>query len=128
MRLKHVFVAGELIRDDMFIILGVQELGAGSDKQQFDVKDTIIKLLRDNLRLEVLSLGPKIPTEIRINVENPFNPDPNLHKTLEKIRSPTSATRRPAVLQRLKVTRRSLYHWLQRKSNEHRRQASLTNN
>ncbi|PWA60729.1 Pentatricopeptide repeat-containing protein [Artemisia annua] len=48
------------------------------------VVDTIIKLLQDNLGLEVLSLGPKIPTDIRINVENPFNPHPDLDKTLER--------------------------------------------
>lgn len=113
-----VFVfAGDYVRDDMFIILGVQELGTAAEKHQIDVRDTIIKLLQDNLGLEVLSLGPKIPTDIRINVENPFNPHPDLDKTLERSRLPTSPTRRPVVLQRLKVTRRSLYHWLQRKSN-----------
>ncbi|XP_071705828.1 pentatricopeptide repeat-containing protein At5g02830, chloroplastic [Rutidosis leptorrhynchoides] len=103
---------GELISDDMFIILGVHKIG---EDHQFGVKDTIIKLLRDNLNLEVLSLGPKIPTEIRINVENPFNPQPDLDETLENMRS-TSPSRRPVVLQRLKVTRRSLYRWLQKKS------------
>lgn len=121
--IKENYHPGESIRDDMFIVLGIQEVGAAADKHQFDVKDTIIKLLRDDLCLEVLSLGPKIPTEIRINVENPFNPHSNL---LDK---KTSPTRRPAVLQRLKVTRRSLYHWLQRNSNEQRRrQVSHTHN
>lgn len=119
---------GELISDDLFIILGVLEHGAAADKHQFDVKDTIIKLLRDNLSLEVLSLAPKIPTESRINVENPFNPHPDLDETLKRMRSPTSPSRRPIVLQRLKVTRRSLFHWLQRKSNENRRQVFYTNN
>ncbi|GJW26795.1 pentatricopeptide repeat-containing protein [Tanacetum coccineum] len=115
--IKENYNPGDYVRDDMFIILGVQELGTAAEKHQIDVRDTIIKLLRDNLGLEVLSLGPKIPTDIRINVENPFNPHPDLDKTLERSRLPTSPTRRPAVLQRLKVTRRSLYHWLQRKFN-----------
>ncbi|PWA64376.1 tetratricopeptide repeat (TPR)-like superfamily protein [Artemisia annua] len=115
--IKENYNPGDYVRDDMFIILGVQELGTAAEKHQIDVRDTIIKLLRDNLGLEVLTLGPKIPTDIRINVENPFNPHPDLDKTLERSRLPTSPTRRPAVLQRLKVTRRSLYQWLQRKSN-----------
>lgn len=108
--IKENYQPGELIRDDMLIVLGVHEVD--DDKHQFDVKDTLIKLLRENLSLEVISLGPKIPSEIRINVENPFNPNPDLDKTLETIRSPN---RRPAVFQRLKVTRKSLYHWLQKK-------------
>ncbi|KAL4576552.1 hypothetical protein LXL04_012648 [Taraxacum kok-saghyz] len=103
--IKENYQPGELIRDDMFIVLGVHEVG---DKHQFDVKDTINKLLRDNLGLEVVSLGPKTPSEIKINVENPFHPNPDL----DGIRSPN---RRPAVFQRLKVTRKSLYHWLQKK-------------
>nr|XP_043632134.1 pentatricopeptide repeat-containing protein At5g02830, chloroplastic [Erigeron canadensis] len=127
--IKENYRPGELISDDMFIILGVQEVGAAADKNQFDVKETIIKLLQDTLSLEVLSLGPKIPTDIRINVENPFNPRPDLDETLKRMRSPpTSPTRRPVVLQRLKVTRRSLYQWLQRKSNANRRQVFYTNN
>lgn len=103
------------MRDDMFIILGVQEVGTNVDKNEFDVKDAIIKLLKDNLGLEVLSLGPKIPTEIRINVENPFNSQPDIHETIEGTKLSKSPSRRPAVLHRLKVTRRSLYRWLQKK-------------
>ncbi|KAK9061447.1 hypothetical protein SSX86_018628 [Deinandra increscens subsp. villosa] len=120
--IKENYHPGKLMKDDMFIILGVQEVGTAVDKNEFDVKDAIIKLLKDNLGLEVLSLGPKIPTEIRINVKNPFNSQPDLHETLEGTKSSNSPTRRPAVLHRLKVTRRSLYHWLQKKvQSENRR-------
>lgn len=108
--IKENYHSGELVRDDMLIILGVHEVG---DKHEFDVKDTIIKLVRDNLGLEIVSLGPKIPSEIiRINVENPFHPNPDLLLLDKTLRPPN---RRPAVFQRLKVTRRSLYHWLQKK-------------
>ncbi|KAJ0704674.1 putative tetratricopeptide-like helical domain superfamily [Helianthus annuus] len=113
--IKENYHPGEFMRDDMFIILGVQEVGTAVDKNEFDVKDAIVKLLKDNLGLEVLSLGPKMPTEIRINVENPFNSQPDLHETLEGTKLSKSSNRRPAVLHRLKVTRRSLYHWLQKK-------------
>ncbi|KAI3799489.1 hypothetical protein L1987_34787 [Smallanthus sonchifolius] len=114
--IKENYHPGEFMRDDMLIILGVQEVGTAVDKNEFDVKDAIIKLLKDNLGLEVLSLGPKILTEIRIKVENPFNSQPDLHETLEGTKLSTSPTRRPAaVLHRLKVTRRSLYRWLEKK-------------
>ncbi|KAL8247403.1 hypothetical protein R6Q59_008619 [Mikania micrantha] len=121
--IKENYHPGEFMRDDMFIILGVQEVGTSVDKNEFDVKDAIIKLLKDNLGLEVLSLGPKIPNEIRINVENPFNSHPDLHEAIEETKLSKSPSRRPAVLHRLKVTRRSLYHWLQKKvQQENRRQ------
>ncbi|XP_076945065.1 pentatricopeptide repeat-containing protein At5g02830, chloroplastic-like [Bidens hawaiensis] len=116
--IKENYHPGQFMRDDVFIILGVQEVGTAVDENEYDVKDAIIKLLKDNLGLEVLSLGPKIPTNIRINVENPFSSQPDLHETLEEAKLSKSPNRRPTVLHRLKVTRRSLNRWLQKKWNE----------
>ncbi|KAF5781327.1 hypothetical protein HanXRQr2_Chr11g0482171 [Helianthus annuus] len=48
--------------------------------------------------------------DIKINVENPFNSQPDSHEKLEETKLSKSSTRRPAFLYRLKVTFRSLSH------------------
>lgn len=110
--LDCLIVAGDPIKDDMSILLGVQEVGAGAATHIFNIKDAIIKLLQDELGLEVLLTGPRIPIQ-----ENVATRSGTLPTQLE---SPTP-TRRPAVLLRLKVPKESLLHWLQRRFSAYNR-------
>lgn len=112
-------VAGSSVKDDVLIILGVQESDSGAVNCKFDVKDAIIKLLRDDLGLQVVLEESESATDrkIKVNLENPPASYPNSAETIISglpalLESPT---RRPADLLRLKVTRKSLYNWLQKR-------------
>lgn len=102
----------------MLIILGVRKADASPPKHESEVKDAIIKLLRDELGLEVLSAGPRIAA---LNKGSQLGSTLELHNLESIVKSeglPTemaSSTRRPVVLQRLKITKKSLHHWLQRR-------------
>lgn len=92
---KENYAQGNNINDDMLILLGISKRDSNPANHVADVKDTVIKLLHDQLGLEVF-----------------------LDKTLRKNRLPVasvSSTRRPAIVQRLKVTKKSLHFWLQRR-------------
>ncbi|CAK9138344.1 unnamed protein product [Ilex paraguariensis] len=117
-KIKENYSPGDKIKDDMLIILGVQELGAVGAKHESGVKDAIIKLLQDNLGLKVLLKGHKTATERKIHLENPFGSYSDMEEIIGGNELPPqmeSPTRRPAALQRLKVTKESLNHWLQRR-------------
>ncbi|KAK2999793.1 hypothetical protein RJ639_022856 [Escallonia herrerae] len=115
--IKENYTPGNPVKDDMLIILGVQEVGASAVKHELNVKDAIIKLLRSDLGLKVLLEGPSMA----IKRENPS------YSNLEDLRGsalPTqleSPTWRPAVLERLKITGESLSHWLRKRSGDSRR-------
>lgn len=99
--------AGNSLKDDMSIILGVQEV-VSSDAKHDSVKDAIVKLLQDDLGLEVIFEATRSMS---------LNSDADYKDTIA-VGFPTqleSPTRRPAGLHRLKVTRNSLYSWLQKK-------------
>lgn len=113
--IKENYTPGDSFRDDMFIILGVHEIRNTAAKHKFDVKDVITKLLRDDLGLEVLLTG-QVTTATAKRTENPFDPITNGSPT--QLASPT---RRPALIQRLKVTKSSLYRWLKRRSSHSKR-------
>lgn len=105
--IKENYTPGNSLKDDMSIILGVQEVGS-SDAKHDSVKDAIVKLLQDDLGLEVIFAGT---TSITLNSDADF-------KNTIAVGFPTqleSPTRRPADLHRLKVTRKSLYNWLQKR-------------
>ncbi|KAM7468145.1 hypothetical protein LguiB_015707 [Lonicera macranthoides] len=104
--IKESYIPGDPIKDDMSILLGVQEVGAGAVTHKFNMKDAIIKLLQDELGLEVLLTGPRIPTREDVATRSGTLPT--------KLDSP-APTRRPAVLLRLKVPKESLLHWLHRR-------------
>ncbi|KAK2977612.1 hypothetical protein RJ640_007248 [Escallonia rubra] len=114
--IKENYTPGNPVKDDMLIILGVQEVGASAVQHELNVKDAIIKLLRSDLGLKVLLAGPSMA----IKKENPS------YSNLEDLQGsalPTqleSPTWRPAVLERLKVTRESLSHWLRKRSGKPR--------
>ena len=93
----------------MLIILGVGN-EAVQEGQKLEVKEAIIKLLQDELGLEVLQKGLKIsPGREQIGSDS--------SGTNELPQKSKYSTRRPmVVIQRLKVTRESLRQWLNRKN------------
>ncbi|RVW39678.1 Pentatricopeptide repeat-containing protein, chloroplastic [Vitis vinifera] len=116
--IKENYILGHPIKDDILIILGIKKVDANLVEHESPVKGAIIKLLQDELGLEVAFAGPKIALDKRINLGGPPGSDPDWQEALGRNRLPTeleSSTRRPAVLQRFKVTRKSLDHWLQRR-------------
>lgn len=111
-----LMVAGNPINDDMLIILG--EPSVGISPPESEVKDTITKLLRDEMGLDVLMAGPRVTNDSKTIMENPPDSNSVSEEILGRECLPTqleSSTRRPVMLQRLKVTRKSLRQWLQRR-------------
>jgi len=101
-------VAGYSVKDDILIVLGIGKVvDPNPGKHNLEVKNAMIKLLQDELGLEVLSAGTRNALHEKTNMECPLESVLNLELD--------SSTRRPAVVQRLKVTRKSLHHWLQRR-------------
>jgi hypothetical protein len=114
-------VAGDSIKDDMLIMVGVHnEVDGGSTAHNLEVKGAITKLLQDELGLKVLATGPKIPLDTTIESESPIDSDQNLEESLGRRNELPSeliySTRRPVVLERLKVSRKSLQQWLRKRS------------
>ncbi|KAL1815966.1 hypothetical protein ACET3Z_018540 [Daucus carota] len=104
--IKENYTPGTLLKDDMSIILGVQEVGS-SDANHDNVKDAIIKLLRDDLGLEVISGATG-------SINSNSDTD-NINTITVGYPTGLESPRRPAVLQRLKVTKKSLNKWLQKR-------------
>lgn len=107
----------------MLIILGVSERHANAAKQKSEVKDAVMKLLQDELGLEVPLVEPQVKNGL-VDLQTPIDADPVLLETVGKnslSSKPLSSTRRPVILQRLKVTRKSLNHWLWRRADVIRR-------
>ena len=53
-------VAGHSVKDDMLIILGVRGGHMDAAKAKTEVKDAVMKLLQDELGLEVLMVEPQV--------------------------------------------------------------------
>lgn len=98
------------MKDDLLIILGQHKHGACVTKDEGGVAEAVIRLLQHDLALQVFendtNKGSPVSSSMNLKVED----NSRLAETLE------SPTRRPIVLQRIKVTRESLHHWLQRRS------------
>lgn len=98
----------------MLIILGTGEANTDSGKQEIAVKEALVRLLQDELSLMVLPAGQRYIKQDAHRVDD-ANQDtahtPENSKSFVSI----SSTRRPAILERLMVTKASLYQWLQRK-------------
>ncbi|KAK6244772.1 hypothetical protein QUC31_011181 [Theobroma cacao] len=121
--IKENHILGHSVKDDMLIILGVSERHANAAKQKSEVKDAVMKLLQDELGLEVLLVEPQVKNGL-VDLQTPIDADPVLLETVGKnslSSKPLSSTRRPVILQRLKVTRKSLNHWLWRRADVIRR-------
>lgn len=111
-------VTGHSLRDDMIITLGIGKIDAVPDEQELEVKDAITKLLQDELGLEVLPQGLKIAPNKQMYLESPSDlaPKSDDFRSNELLTEMKYSTRRPVIMQRLKVTRESLQHWLHRRS------------
>lgn len=112
-------VAGHPVNDDMLIILGASKIDADLDKHKLEVKDAITRLLQDELGIEVRPMGYKVRLDKRKDSENSVDLSSKLEDKLgrNQLQKETKySTRRPVVIQRLRVTRDSLKQWLQRRS------------
>lgn len=103
----------------MLIILGASKIDADINKHKLEVKDAITRLLQDELGIEVCPTGYKITPNKHKDSENSVDSSPKLEDKLARNQLPKKtkySTRRPMVIQRLRVTKESLKHWLQKKS------------
>lgn len=98
----------------MLIILETSEADSDSGKQEIAVKEVLVKLLKYELSLVVLPAGQRA---IRKDVHYVDDANQYPEHTSENTTSivDISSTRRPVILERLMVTKASLYQWLQRK-------------
>ena len=116
-------VAEHSVKDDVLIVLGVSKVVT-----DLEVKNAMIKLLQDELGLEVLLAGHRNTLNRKKNSKCPLESDLNLEELTGRKSLPTKfecSTRRPDVVQRLKVTRKSWHYWLQRRLGSIRRRLFL---
>ncbi|KAL3628561.1 hypothetical protein CASFOL_027607 [Castilleja foliolosa] len=107
--IKENFIAGNSIKDDVSIVLGEQQLSSHVDMDASGVNEAVIKLLHHDLGLHVYAAGRDKRNGIISSLK--------LEEVIERSDSQqtsASPTRRPVVLQRLKVTKESLHRWLRR--------------
>ncbi|KAL6277774.1 hypothetical protein ACE6H2_021375 [Prunus campanulata] len=117
--IKENYTLGHSVKDDMLIVVGGHEVDGGSTTQNLEVKDAITKLLQDELGLKVLATGAKVGLDTTIEPGNTTDSDQDLEEMSRRGELPAEliySTRRPVALERLKVTRGSLQHWLRRRS------------
>lgn len=118
--------AGDVITD-VQIILGVQQIGTAAAKHGSGVKETIIKLLQHDLGVEVVSPGSKTETDRNYGEINSADESSDTEDNRERSVLPSQLdfpTRKPAVLQRLKITKASLHSWLHTTMDDFERQSS----
>lgn len=108
-------VAGITVKDDLTIILGPNKVNKNQD---MEVKVAITKLLQDDLGLKVLLDGPSLQYKNALT-QKLLDSESNMAETLHIELKPS--TRRPKILQRLKVRKKSLHRWLQRRVGSTRR-------
>ncbi|CAJ2632686.1 unnamed protein product [Trifolium pratense] len=116
--IKENYAIGHSVNDDILIIIGATKADESPSKNILEVQEAMMKLLRNELGLEVIpartrfapSDTPKLRTPKLSNQTIEALPGENALTTTMGFH-----TRRPAVLQRLKVTKKSLHRWLQRK-------------
>ncbi|CAB86037.1 putative protein [Arabidopsis thaliana] len=106
--IKEDYMRGDVVIDDVLIIIGTDEANTVSGKQEITVQEALVKLLRDELSLVVLPAGQRNIIQDAHCVDDA---DQENTKSFVSI----SSTRRPAILERLMVTKASLYQWLQRR-------------
>lgn len=101
---------GHSVNDDIMIIIGATKADESPSKEILEVQEAIIKLLWNELGLEALPAKTGFAPNDRTKSQSP-----KLANLTLKVPTRGFPTRRPAVLQRLKVTKKSLHGWLQRK-------------
>jgi len=117
--LLAVLNTGHSVKDDIWIIIGATRADE-NPKEILVVQEAIVKLLTNELGLEALPATTRSAPSHTPKLQNPKFSNLTIEALPGENALPTSMgfhTRRPAVLQRVKVTKKSLHHWLQRKSN-----------
>lgn len=112
--IKENYSIGDTLEDDIIIILGARKDAADATNHKFEVQDAVAKLLQDELGLCVLFAGTMISVD-RNDLDADLGKKNAFHINVK------SSARRPIVLRRLKVTRKSLYQWLQKRAGTSRR-------
>ncbi|CAA7021177.1 unnamed protein product [Microthlaspi erraticum] len=115
--IKEDYMRGDIVTDDMVIIIGTGEANTESGKQEIGVKDALVKLLNDELSLVVLPAGQRHVLEIKQDAGCVDDADQDPEHAPEDTKSIVgiSSSRRPVILERLMVTKASLHQWLQRR-------------
>ncbi|CAH2074407.1 unnamed protein product [Thlaspi arvense] len=115
--IKEDYMRGDVVTDDLLIILGTGEANTDPGKQEIDVKDVLVKLIKDELSLVVLPAGHGHVLDITQGARYADDADQDIEHISQNTKSivGVSSTRRPAILERLMVTKASLHQWLQRK-------------
>ncbi|KAJ8754062.1 hypothetical protein K2173_001960 [Erythroxylum novogranatense] len=110
--IKENHTLGQCVEDDVWITLGGHKSHPAENTSE--VKDAICELLENELGLEIF---PKFTVQNKADSVNSDDRGLNLAGKF-KNRIMVSPTRRPIGLPRLKVTRKSLQDWLQRRPSE----------
>lgn len=105
---------GHSVNDDILIIIGATKVDENPSKHILEVQEAIIKLLRNELELEVFPARTRLALCDTAKLEYPNRSNLNI-EALPGENALGFQTRRPGVLVRLKVTKKSLYRWLHRK-------------
>ncbi|KAK7245191.1 hypothetical protein RIF29_40026 [Crotalaria pallida] len=104
--------------DDILIIIGATKVDETPAKHISEVEEAIVKLLQNELGLEVHPARTRFAPSDTTKLEKHNLSNLSIEALPGENASPTRMgfhTRRPAVLHRLKVTKKSLYRWLHRK-------------
>ncbi|XP_010452144.1 PREDICTED: pentatricopeptide repeat-containing protein At5g02830, chloroplastic [Camelina sativa] len=112
--IKEDYMRGDVVIDDVLIILETGGANTDSGKQEILVKEALVKLLQDELSLVVLPAGQRNIKQDAHCVDDANQDTPHTSENSKSFVN-ISSTRRPAILERLMVTKASLYQWLQRK-------------
>ncbi|KAK4342969.1 hypothetical protein RND71_038785 [Anisodus tanguticus] len=116
--IREKYTAGDSIKDDVQIFLGVQEVGIRAVRHESVVKEAIIKLLQHDLGLEVISTAPRIGNDRNQDGINHPDKYSKVEENAERVILRANVhfpTRRPVVLQKLRITKESLQSWLIRR-------------
>ncbi|KAE9590941.1 hypothetical protein Lal_00023301 [Lupinus albus] len=117
--IKENYGLGHSVKnDDILIIIGATKVDETPPKHILEVEEAIVKLLQNELGLEVLPARIRFVPSDTAKLENSKLSNLNIEALPRENALPTRMRfhrRSPAVLHRLKVTKKSLYHWLHRR-------------
>ncbi|WJX79229.1 hypothetical protein P8452_62368 [Trifolium repens] len=116
--IKENYAIGHSVNDDILIIIGATKADENPSKDILEVQEAMMKLLRNELGLEVFPARTRFAPNDTPKLQTPKLPNLTMEALPGENASTTTMgfhTRRPALLQRLKVTKKSLHRWLQRK-------------
>ncbi|MED6211105.1 hypothetical protein PIB30_070353 [Stylosanthes scabra] len=112
--IKENYGSGHSVNDDILIIIGATKADETPSQYILEVQEAMIKLLQNELGLEIFQAKTRFALSDTSKLEIPNLTSLSI-EALPGEKALTTVTRRPAVLHRLKVTKKSLYGWLHRK-------------